>query len=170
MLNVVGVATFPLTIKTNRIMSYHTQLQNQRQSSNEAFERKVEELQTNQALDQKAFDATEEVLKQLSATLESEHLEIVNIHMSRVNLKVKLDMKLKPTSGKVKFIKSQGYTSSGSGKNQKRLNEKAKKYESILTEPINCVNAYADVNPYSFEINDKDDEKRILVNLYFIIK
>ena len=54
--------------------------------------------------------------------------------------------------GKMKPIKFAGYTSSGAGKNQKKLDEKAKKIEEYIKNKT-CIKSI-DVNQYSLEIKN----------------
>lgn len=67
------------------------------------------------------------------------------------------------TSNKFRFILDQGYDSKGRGKNQNRLNSKAEKMAAIITEKTGMS---AHINPFSLEIKNEGDTKRVLIEIW----
>lgn len=78
-------------------------------------------------------------------------------------LRVHMDVKPQVDSKKFRFVTFAGYTSGGSGRNQRQLDEKAMKIESTLLE---IANVEAQVNPFSLEIENANDVKNILVEFW----
>jgi hypothetical protein len=66
-----------------------------------------------------------------------------------------------PTSSKFKFIAFAGYDARGCGKNRQRLEDKAGKLESALT---NAVGVRVRVNPCSLEIKDAAKDKFVMID------
>ncbi len=68
-------------------------------------------------------------------------------------------------SGKMRFLKFNGYTASGSGKNQKQLRAKAKSIEDVLTAASGF---NSEVNPFSLEYKDAGDQERksVLIRMW----
>lgn len=64
------------------------------------------------------------------------------------------------SNGKFRFIKFDGYTASGAGRNQERLSEKAAK----IADAISGFGVKFSVNPFSLEIKDDEKEKTVLIN------
>lgn len=69
-----------------------------------------------------------------------------------------------PTSNKFRFIKDQGFTSGGRGKNQNRLDEKSEKMATVIKEKTGIESV--SVNPFSLEVKNENDVKRVLIELY----
>lgn len=63
------------------------------------------------------------------------------------------------STGKFKFIGFNGYTASGTGRNQKRLQEKADK----IADAISGFGVKFSVNPFSLEVKD-EREKFVLIS------
>lgn len=67
------------------------------------------------------------------------------------------------SNGKFRFIKDRGYTGRGSGKNQKTLNEKAKRIqENFLADTQIEIR----VNSMSLEVRTGQIERSVLIDLY----
>lgn len=69
-----------------------------------------------------------------------------------------------PASNKFKFITFDGYDKSGRGRNYKRLEAKRKKIEDTIKS--DTCSGDVDVNPFSLEIKNENDTKRILIEMY----
>lgn len=69
-----------------------------------------------------------------------------------------------PTSNKFKFIKDQGFTAGGSGKNQKQLDAKAEKLQAFIKEQTNANTVH--VNCFSLEVKNVGDKGSVSIELY----
>lgn len=78
-------------------------------------------------------------------------------------LRVHIDAKPQSDSKKFRFVTFSGYTSGGSGRNQRQLDEKAMKIEATLLE---IANVKAQVNPFSLEVKDASDVKNVLIEFW----
>ncbi|MCK9569118.1 hypothetical protein M0R72_09265 [Candidatus Pacearchaeota archaeon] len=80
---------------------------------------------------------------------------------SQDSTSLSVSIRAKPTSGKFKFIQFAGYDSRGCGKNRQRLEDKAGKLESALTD---AMDVRVRVNPCSLEIKDIAKDKFVMID------
>lgn len=79
---------------------------------------------------------------------------------------LRIGMSAKPLNPeKFRWVRDEGYTKSGSGRNQDKLNGRAGKLEEMIKS---CGIEHVSVNPYSFEIRRNGDEsnKSILIEMW----
>lgn len=125
------------------------------------------------------YDRTIEVVKNFLPALESllakKHLIISDFSIRRPSeeqAETKKSMNLSLDSdGQFKFIQWRGYDSRGAGKNHDRLNNKAEKLATAVSEALAAAGhpVYSgDVNPFSLE--EKDGKTgRVLMTIFFNI-
>lgn len=125
-----------------------------------------DELQANGAVAQQIINDLEPVLAKL-------HLTIGEFTMNRpdkekASNRGSLSLTLN-SDGKFRFIEFRGYTSRGSGKNEERLDSKAKKIrEAVMAALQNPVNELrCSVNQYSLESRDDKKTGRVLMSISY---
>lgn len=125
------------------------------------------------------YDRTVEVVKNLLPTLESllakTHLTISDFSIRRpseeqAETKKSINLSL-DSDGQFKFIQFRGYDSRGAGKNHDRLNNKAEKLATAVSEALTAAGhpVYGGyVNPFSLE--EKDGKTgHVLMTIFFNI-
>lgn len=124
------------------------------------------EIQANGAVAQQIINDLEPVLAKLHLTIDSFTMNRPDkekaSHRGRLNLTLNSD-------GKFKFIQFRGYTSRGAGKNESRLDSKAKKIcetvQGALRDSINELRCL--VNPFSLEVRDGKETGRVLMDISY---
>lgn len=156
----------------NNVEFINSEIENRTKRINDIFQQqkaKIENLNNNMNMKINLFKQKSHELHQV---LFENGLNINSISMSKTGFdsddwkegdKLHISMTLIPFNNKIKFLKFSGYTSSGRGKNQERLNEKAKN----LSESIrNATGLHTSVNQFSLEVKDENDTKRILAEIW----
>lgn len=119
------------------------------------------------------MDVAESMLNDLQPVLEKLHLTIeyfivnqpdkeVASHKGQIMLRLVSD-------GKFKFIKFAGYTSRGAGKNEGRLDSKAKKMVNTVGNALGhrYKNFDCYVNSYSLEVKNESEQGTVIMNLSY---
>lgn len=125
-----------------------------------------EEIQANGAVAQQIINDLEPVLAKLHLTIDSFTMNRPDkekaIHRGSLSLNLNSD-------GKFRFIEFRGYTSRGSGKNEDRLDSKAKKIsEEVMAALQNPVNELrCSVNPFSLEVRGEKETGRVLMSISY---
>lgn len=128
--------------------------------------RMLQEFASNGAVAQQIINDLEPVLAKLHLTIDSFTMNRPDkekaSHRGRLSLHLMSD-------GKFRFIKFRGYTSRGSGKNEDRLCEKAKKISETVIEALqNPENELrCSVNQYSLETRDDKETGRVLMTISY---
>lgn len=151
-------------------------IQNQIESSNknvqDSIKEKINQLLNIQAKKEEKLSFFQNNLPSLIECLEKQGLAIskVGYYKSGMNSDkweesdvMIMPLQLVPTSGKFKFIKFNGYLSSGRGRNHNRLVEKARKLEDLIKQSTSFTSC--NVNQFSLEIEDENDSKSILLDI-----
>jgi len=133
----------------------------------------ISRLMTMQSLMDTAVSKVEEKLPSIVAALDSMGLGVSEFGYGKTGMDsktwndgdcIRVNITAVPTSNKFRFILDQGYDSRGRGKNQNRLNEKANKMSAVITEKTGI--GSVQINPFSLEIKNAGDTKRVLVELW----
>ena len=119
------------------------------------------------------MDVAESMLNDLQPVLEKLHLTIeyfivnqpdkeVASHKGQIMLRLVSD-------GKFKFIKFAGYTSRGAGKNEGRLDSKAKKMVNTVGNALGhrYKNFDCYVNSYSLEVKNESEQGTVIMSLSY---
>lgn len=153
--------------------NFTEQIQQSINSANAECEKKVAQLLSNNQKFTEKLSLLERKLFQIHSALESEGLGLENLTYSKTGIGEDWTEETQlfvcfngvPLNGKVKFLTFNGYTSTGRGKNQDRLQEKAAKLAASLKEKANIGNC--SVNPYSLEVKDNSSPKRVIYSIWF---
>ena len=140
--------------------------------NNIATQKEIDRINHNQITKNKYLYKLQEKIPSITSTLQEQGFEIESIYPSKTGMSddwkdgdyLSIALTLRPVSGKVRFILFDGYTKSGAGRNQKRLQAKADKLSLIMTE---ATSLSCSVNQYSFEIQNKlETNKSVLMTLW----
>ena len=152
--------------------NFTEQIQQSVNSANAEYEKKVAQLFFNNQKFTEKLSLLERKLFQIHSALESEGLGLENLTYAKTGIgedwteetQLSVCFNGVPLNGKVKFLTFNGYTSTGRGKNQDRLKEKADKLTTSLKEKANLENC--SVNPYSLEVKDNSSSKRVMYSIW----
>ena len=125
-----------------------------------------EEMQASGAVAQQIINDLEPVLSKLHLTIDS--FTMNRPDKEKASNRGRLSLHL-VSDGKFKFIQFRGYTSRGAGKNEDRLDSKAKKIsEEVMAALQNPVNELrCSVNPFSLEVRDGKETGRVLMDISY---
>lgn len=137
------------------------------------YQDQVNQIILNEAAETSFVNKANQKLAHLNQALEKLNLELVRISHHKTGMSpnwadedyLKLTIVVAPLNTKFKFIKDQGYTASGSGRNQGVLNRKAIKIADALKS--SCPISFQ-VNPFSLEYKGGEDTtgKTILIDAW----
>lgn len=130
------------------------------------LERMREEYTANTNVAESIFNDLKPVLEKLHLTIEyfivNQPNKEVASHKGQIMLRLVSD-------GKFKFIKFAGYTSRGAGKNEGRLDSKAKKMADTVIKALGSSYKNFDcyINSYSLEVENESEQGTVLMNLSY---
>ena len=112
------------------------------------------------------------MLPSLIKAIEKQGLAITEFHYNKSGDEkawsegdqMSVDVTAVPTSGKFRFIKFDGYTAKGAGRNQSRLEAKADALAQAIKKETNFKGVY--VNRFSLEIKNDSDSKSVLIGVW----
>jgi len=149
------------------------QIQFSKDTANSRYQNAVQQLKFNRDALLTKLVLLESKLPSIIEALDSEGLTLQDLSYYKTGMeddwssdtKLCVEFRGVPHNGKVKFLTFNGYTSSGSGKNQARLKEKATKLATSLKDKIGMESVQ--VNEFSLEVKQQADNKRVLYSIYF---
>jgi len=130
------------------------------------------QMEHNEKMHSEKFDDVKIALPKIMQGLSKQGLAIKDISVRKSGLNdnwnegdvMQIAISAIPTSNKIKFINFAGYTESGSGRNEKKLQEKADALKTALKESTGL--SSVSVNRNSFQINEGGGSNRILIDFW----
>jgi len=123
------------------------------------YQLKMDELKTKLKADEQFIQKVLNIVPNIEQIAHEKKMNIEDFSITEKRVKLSLVPK---EESKFIFIKDQGYTSKGAGRNQKQLNTKAEKIEKWFTDKIE--NISVNVNQFSLE---QSPINKILCDFYF---
>lgn len=147
-------------------------LEDRKTSSNLKKEQEVERINNNNKKYVTYIDKVKEVIPSLVDVLNKEGFKIESLSPKKTGIGedwedddyMNVSLSLIPISEKVKFIEFSGNTASGESRNKKQRDSRALKLSDAIKSATGLTSVM--VNPYSFEVKNKSEKKRVLVDFW----
>lgn len=165
--------TYPSYNLEENIKEANSEIEKRKISREERDNKKIQQLKEYDEKMKEKENLLKSKLPDLVKALSKQGLKLTDIGYSKTGMdhdkwaegdKLNISFQGEPFSNKFRFIGFAGYTTSGRGVNQERLNQKAKKLEDAIKKEANV--SSLQVNQFSLEADKKKNKDRVLFTLW----